>query len=280
MFDTAKDWLKNEGMQVMDAVIMPGENYNHWGILIDGFVQQGFGMPYNMPYYKQLFENYGFQTYFEQNSYHVDLSKSFPDRIVNYAKHVANKGGFTFDHVHNNNINKYISDTTKVYNDVWSYFHAEHQFVEESYFDKIVKQLKPISNEKFLWFAYKDNYPVGMAIALPDLNKIIKPFKGKLNLFRKIKLVRLLKKVDRARLLVYGVHPDYHSSGLAAALFWKMSEAMKEEGIKELEMSWVGDYNPKVNRIYKHMGNSTHAKTHATMRYVIDPNVIFERFTN
>lgn len=55
---------------------------------------------------------------------------------------------------------------------------------------------------------------------------------------------------------------------------------MKNEGVEELEMSWVGDYNPKVNKIYTHMGNSYHAKTHATMRYIIDSDIIFERFTN
>jgi len=280
LFDSAVEWLKAAGMQAVDGVIVPGENYNHWGILIDGFSKQGFGMPYNLPYYKQLFENYGFKVYFEQNSYHVDLSKEFPERHVKFAKHIVEKGDFSFGHAGKKMNQKDVRNTTIVFNDVWSAFHANHQFVEEEYFEKIVKELKPVSNPKFIWFAYKDDYPIGMAIAFPDLNLIFDKFKGKFHLLNKLKMVHKIKNVNRARLLVFGVNPKYHSSGVAGALFWKMTEAMKEEGIEELEMSWVGDYNPKVNRIYKHLGNSTHAKTHVTMRYIIDSDIIFERFTN
>jgi hypothetical protein len=78
LFDAAIDWLKSEGMQAVDANTVPGENFNHWGVLIDGFYASGFGMPYNKPYYRQLFENYGFQTFFEHISYHVDLTNLFP----------------------------------------------------------------------------------------------------------------------------------------------------------------------------------------------------------
>ena len=66
LFDTAKNWLASEGMQAMDGPINFGENFVNWGLLVEGFMQQGYGMPYNFPYYRQLFENYGFKTYFEQ----------------------------------------------------------------------------------------------------------------------------------------------------------------------------------------------------------------------
>lgn len=280
LFKTAITWLKNEGMHVVDASIVPGDNYNFWGILIDGFEPQAHGMPYNPSYYKELFENYGFQIYFEQNSYHVDLTKEFPQRHIEYAQKIIDSNEYSYKHTENKNLEPYIQNVTDVYNDVWSSFHADWKPVKVEYFEKVIRKLKPISNEKFIWFAYKNEKPIGMAIALPDLNQIIKPFKGKLNLLNKLKLGLKIKKVSRARLMVYGVHPDYHNKGVAAALFKKVTDAMKEEGIKELEMSWVGDYNPRVNKIYKHLGNSHHAKTHATFRFMIDENLEFKRFTN
>ncbi len=280
LFDTAIKWLKNEGIQIVDASIVPSDNYNFWGILIDGFEPQAHGMQYNPPYYKELFENYGFQIYYKQNSYHVDLTKEFPQRHIDYAQKIIDSGDYTYKHTEIKNLKPYIQDITDVYNDVWSNFHADWKLVKVEYFHKLIHTLKPISNEKFIWFAYKDNKPIGMAVALPDLNEIIKPFKGKLNLINKVKLGLKIKKVSRARLLVYGVHPDYHNKGVAAALYKKLTDAMKEEGVKELEMSWVGDYNPRVNKIYKHLGNSHHAKTHATFRYMIDKSIEFKRFTN
>ena len=280
LFDVAIKWLENQGMQAVDANTVPGENFNHWGILIDGFSKQGFGMPYNKNYYQKLFENYGFQIYFEQFSYHVDLTKNFPERHQAFAEHIINSGEFNFEHFSHKNPEKYISDLTQIFNDVWSAFHADYVALDKNVFQKMYSEIKPILNQDFVWFAYKDHKPVAMEICFPDINQIIKPFKGKLNLLNKIRFALNLKKIDRARLLVFGVNPDYHHTGLMQALFLKMVESLKNSGIKELEMSWVGDYNPKVNKLYKHLGNTKLAKTHATFRFMIDKTIPFQRFTN
>ena len=47
LFNVAVDWLKAENMQAVDANTVPGENFNHWGVLVDGFIPQAYGMPYN-----------------------------------------------------------------------------------------------------------------------------------------------------------------------------------------------------------------------------------------
>ncbi|MCB0801240.1 MAG: hypothetical protein KDB91_12115, partial [Bacteroidales bacterium] len=43
---------------------------------------------------------------------------------------------------------------------------------------------------------------------------------------------------------------------------------------KELELSWVGDFNPKMISIYEAIG-AHKAKTHLTMRYMIDDALPF-----
>ena len=64
LFDTAKAWLAERGMEAMDGPINFGENLLNWGLLVRDYEQQGFGMPYNKPYYLDLFEDYGFQALF------------------------------------------------------------------------------------------------------------------------------------------------------------------------------------------------------------------------
>ncbi len=91
LFDVARDWLKERGMEAMDGPVNFGENYMNWGLLVDGFMQQGYGMPYNPQYYQKLFENYGFQMYFKQFSYHLDYSVPFPERFWKIAGWVAQK---------------------------------------------------------------------------------------------------------------------------------------------------------------------------------------------
>ena len=46
---------------------------------------------------------------------------------------------------------------------------------------------------------------------------------------------------------------------------------------KEIELSWVGDFNPKMRKLYEATGASQ-AKTHVTYRYLFDRNVPFKRF--
>ena len=76
----------------MDGPINFGENDNNWGLLVEGFMQQGFGMPYNKKYYKDFFEEYGFKNYFEQYSYHRTIRgqtgeiEQFPERMMKIAE--------------------------------------------------------------------------------------------------------------------------------------------------------------------------------------------------
>jgi hypothetical protein len=52
LFDTAKAWLQDRGMEAMDGPVNFAENDNHWGLLVDGFMPQGYGMPYHHQYYQ------------------------------------------------------------------------------------------------------------------------------------------------------------------------------------------------------------------------------------
>ncbi len=73
LFDTALEWQASRGIEAVDGPINFGENDNNWGLLVDGFVQPGFGMPYNKKYYRSYFEEYGFKNYFKQFSYHREV---------------------------------------------------------------------------------------------------------------------------------------------------------------------------------------------------------------
>ncbi len=72
------------------------------------------------------------------------------------------------------------------------------------------------------------------------------------------------------RAVVGGVHPSYQNSGVESAIFLHIYKVLKKShGYKELELSWVGDFNPKMIAIYEALG-AKKAKTHITYRYMID----------
>ncbi len=62
LFDTAMEWLSARGMEAMDGPINFGENDNNWGLLVDGYMQQGYGMPYHKKYYRAFLKNTALKT--------------------------------------------------------------------------------------------------------------------------------------------------------------------------------------------------------------------------
>src|SRR5690606_27991651 len=66
LFDTAKQWLQQEGKEAMDGPINFGERDRWWGLVTKGYQEPLYGMNFNPPYYVELFEQYGFKVFFEQ----------------------------------------------------------------------------------------------------------------------------------------------------------------------------------------------------------------------
>jgi len=51
LFNSAKAWLESKGMKAMDGPVNFGENFINWGLLVEGFMPQTYGLPYNFPYF-------------------------------------------------------------------------------------------------------------------------------------------------------------------------------------------------------------------------------------
>ncbi|MFD2147280.1 GNAT family N-acetyltransferase [Mucilaginibacter antarcticus] len=268
LFDTAKSWLTENGMQAMDGPINFGENDTYWGLLIEGFTPPSYGMNYNPAYYKALFENYGFATMYEQITNHVEVNKPFPERFEKIANWVAQKPGYEFKHFKVSEIEKFAADFIEIYNDGWKDFDNFAPINYETILESFGK-MKAIMDEKLIWFAYVNGEPASFNIVLPDANEMLKPLKGKLDTIGKlIFLYRRWKGVKRMRAIVMGTKQKFQNHGLESALFTKLKYyvlPLKRYDI--MELSWVGDFNDKMMSLHKSMG-ATFGNKHATMRKI------------
>jgi hypothetical protein len=286
LFDTGKNWLASKGMEAMDGPVNFGENDNNWGLLVDGFMQQGYGMPYNKKYYRSYFEDYGFNNYFEQYSYHRELRSKenviveFPPRIMKIAEWLSKRPGYTFHHFEFGRKEKFINDLVEIYNSTWKIFKEDFTPLDPDFLDSIFNKAKPVIDKDLIWFAYYNDKPIAFFILLPDLNQIIKTFKGKLHLLNMLRFLffKAIHKMTRMRAVVGGVNPSYQNSGVESAIFFHLYDVFKRKPwYKELELSWVGDFNPKMIAIYEALG-AKRAKMHITYRYLINNNLKFTRY--
>jgi hypothetical protein len=280
LFDAAKEWLRSEGMEAMDGPVNFGPNNANWGLLCDGFTHPGYGMPYNFPYYQELFENYGFKTYFVQYSYHIDITRPFPERFWKIAEWVAGKAEYEFRHASWSEAEKYARDIITVFNQAWSNFKEDFIPLELEDLQNTIKSSKAFLEEDLIWFVYHRGEPIAFYIIFPDANQILKHLNGKLHLLNKIRFFYMLRtrRITRVRAIAAGVIPKFQNTGIESGVFKHLESSFKKKyWITEIELSWVGDFNPKMRSLYEAVGGQL-AKKHRTLRYLFDPEAEFERF--
>lgn len=286
LFDTACNWLSAKGIKAVDGPINFGENDNNWGLLVEGFMQQSYGMPYNKEYYKNFFEAYGFKNYFEQYSYHRAIRGTdgnivkFPERIMKIAEWLSKRPGYSFHHFQFRSKEKFVADIVEIYNSTWSLFKEDFTPLDPVILEESLAKARPVIDEELIWFAYFNDKPIAFFVLFPDLNQILKHFKGKIGIIElgKFMWLKSRHKMTRMRAVVGGVHPTYQNSGVESAIFFQLYKVFcKRPWFSELELSWVGDYNPKMIAIYEALG-AAKAKTHITYRYMIDKSLPFIRY--
>ena len=180
MFDASRMWLASRGMEAMDGPINFGQRDAWWGLLVEGYeFQPLYENPYNPPYYKELFENYGFRNYFNQNTYIWKIYDDDVNAMVHdRAKRLFSTPGYGFRQIDMSRIEEEAENFRIIYNKAWSLFSGVKPMTQEEAM-KIMETMKPIIDPEIIFFAYFNDEPIGFFIMVPDLNRIIGKFNGK-----------------------------------------------------------------------------------------------------
>lgn len=272
LFDTAKNWLQQQGCEAMDGPINFGDRDQWWGLLVEGFDMEPIvGMPFNPDYYEALFEAYGFKNYYNQYWFKMIVSDPLPQRFTERYEKFANKPGYEAKHISLKELDKYANDFATVYNAAWAQ-HGEAKEITKEQVLKLFKTLKPIMDERVVWFAYYKEEPIAMFINIPDVNQYIKGFNGRLGLWQKLQLLYKRKTMKYQKLvgLAFGVVPKYQALGIDSYLIKACGLLIQDKDwYKSYEMGWAGDWNPKMHNIYKSLGGSQ-SRRMVTYRYIFD----------
>ncbi|MDU0369934.1 GNAT family N-acetyltransferase [Hymenobacter endophyticus] len=281
LFDTCQQWLAARGQAAMDGPINFGERDRFWGLLTDGFTEPNYGMFYHQPYYQPLFENYGFQLYFKQYTCYREVATLLHPTFDKAAQRYAQEHPeFSFRHASKRDTDKLARDFHHVYNLAW----ANHSGVNPMSLDKardLVKQMKPVLDERILWFAYAGDEPVAFFVSLPELNQIFKHVGRNFNLWGKLRFLWEQRKYERRRDkklfgVIFGVVPAWQGKGVESALMVHARQEFMRAGYHDIEMNWIGDFNPRMLALTRSIGARIY-KTHVTYRYQFDRNRPFER---
>lgn len=281
LFDHCKNWLQQRGMEAMDGPINFGNRDRWWGLLIEGFDKQpNYQINYNFPYYKTFFEAYGFQVYFYQLTFGRPIAGPLDEKLYAKARMIESNPDYRFEYLKKSQWGSLASMIKDVYNRAWAN-RGELPELTDASAKMIVKQMKPLLDERLLWFGFYKDEPIAFFLSLPEVNQIFKYLDGKLDWIGKIKFVwhRFRRTNKKACGVLFGVVPAHQGKGVDGAIIESFRRVAQVDDFpyKEYEMNWIGDFNPKMIRVVEQI-NVQVTKRHATYRKLFDETKPFKRY--
>jgi hypothetical protein len=283
LFDVAKHWLLQRGMQAMDGPVNFGERDRWWGLVVKGNdIPPMYCMNFNPAYYQPLFENYGFKNFFNQVCFSLKVKNRIQEKFYERHAECAKDPNFHSAHIKKNQLDKFVKDFTIVYNKAWA-GHGGAKQLEEPVVRKMFHSMKPVLDERINWFVYYKDDPIGIWINLPDLNQWFKYLNGKFGLMQKLKFLWLksTKKNKKFTGLVFGVVPEFQGKGVDSYMVIEGCREIQKLRIingeyiigtpiyDDYEMQWIGEFNPKMINVAENLG-TYRSRILTTYRYLFD----------
>ena len=284
MFDACRQWLTSRGLEAMDGPINFGSRDAWWGLLVEGYEYEPlYTNPYHPPYYKALFENYGFQNFFNQNSYVWRAENGvLSDIALEKAHRVLANPEYQIRDIHNTDLAEAAENLRTIYNKAWALFTGVKEMSQQEA-QKLMRTLRPIIDPNLIYFAYHNDQPIGFFVMVPDLNCVIGKFGGKFGLIEKLRLMwelKVRKSCDRVFGIIFGITPQFQGKGIESAIMTYILENYIQKGrspYKSFEFAWIGDFNPVMNKMITNYVCATKHKMHTTYRYLFDRTKEFTR---
>ncbi len=271
LFNVSKHWLLQHGMEAMDGPVNFGERDRWWGLVVDGFQEPLYCMNHNPPYYKELFERYGFRPFYNQLCFGVDPKKPFHRKFHNRHAAIAHDPSYEVLHFDKSRVEKFAADFTQVYNKAWATHGGMKQLNQKDVLN-LFRRMRPVIDEKIAWFVYHHQRPIAIFINLPDLNQWFKYLNGRFDWWHRLRLLHYKRTRPNNKIvgMVFGIVPEYQGKGIDAYLIVEAGKVLQQLNYTEYEMQWIGDFNPKMINVAKHFGDTFQSRMLTTYRYLFD----------
>ena len=217
------------------------------GLLIDVFDEDPYIlMPYNPPQYAGFLEAAGYTKAKDLLAWHIDLTVPVGARVAAVADRVARRHDVKVRTVDLREFDRDFQILLSIYRAAWS---DNWGFVPptDAEMRQLAVDLRPVIDPELVLFAEIGGGAVACAVAVPDLNQVLKRMRGRLLPFGILSFLRRSRIIDQARLLLLGVLPAAQRLGLYPLLIAEIHGRGVRRGIRRGELSWTLEDNVAIN---------------------------------
>lgn len=248
LLQKALEWVEAKGMTAMRGPANFSSN-DVYGMLIDGFDDPpNILMPYNPKYYIDLLENAGFIKAKDLHAWDLHYHELLKSEKLKRGQALMRKRyNVRVDKLNLKNIKEELAKIKYVYNKAWEKNWGFVPLTDEE-IDAMAEDLKPLAAPEVTLFLYVNDQLVGFALCMPDYNQVFKKMNGRLFPTGIFKLMLGRKKIDRARIIILGLIPEFRGKGLDSILYYEIVHNASDIGIRRGEASWVLEDNVMMRR--------------------------------
>jgi ribosomal protein S18 acetylase RimI-like enzyme len=254
LLTAAQDWLAACKMKAMRGPWSFASQ--EWGLVLEGFTPPPVIMaPYNPPYYNDHLTRFGLSKVKDLMVYYVDSKEGYqiPERYLRLTDQVQKRYHVTVRSVDMKNLDREVATFVKLANlsiaDNWGFYP-----VTEDEGKALARDMKPIVDPRLLLFAEDaDGEAIGFAMALPDINLLLKGLDGRLFPLGWLKLLFGIPCIRQYRMWALGVVPEYQSKAVDALMYRKLYETLASQPVR-LEANYVLEDNYRMNNAVKNLG--------------------------
>jgi GNAT superfamily N-acetyltransferase len=246
----AAAWLTERGMAVMRGPVTHSTN-EACGLLVEGFDDPALvGMPWNPSYYAPLLEGFGLRKAKDLYMWQAATDAELPAKVRRIAERVAQDPR---TRIRGPDLREYDAEVRRVmdvYNASWE---RNWGFVPltDAEFAHAAQQLRPLvaRHPEGVLIVEIDGRPAGFCLTVMDVNQALAGLRdGRLFPCGFLRLLRGFKRVNRARVMAFGVRPEYRNLGLDALLLITGLDIGRRRGLRHVEVGWTLEDNAIVDR--------------------------------
>jgi hypothetical protein len=232
----AREWLRGRGCQLMRGPVNPSYNYG-CGVLVDGFGDPPvIGTSYNPSYYDNLLVGAGLGKAKDLIAFSLKAEQLVSVRTLaaRFASPPPGARLRPFD------VHQRERDIRLIWKLHSKGFTKNYDFAPLSLEEvrAIALDIERFGDKRLAQFCEVDGRPAGIAVAFPDWNQALREAHGRLFPLGWWRILRARRRIDRARIWLVAIAPEWQGTGLAGA-FLSLAGQPGLDQYTEIEASWI-----------------------------------------
>ncbi len=187
--------------------------------------------------------------------YLIDCSKNYqvPERILQLTDKVRQRYRVRVRPVNMKRLEEDVLTITRLANESicenWGFYP-----VTEEEARAMARDMKQIVNPAAILIAEEENgNPIGFAMSLPDINRVLKGLNGRLLPFGILRMLFMLPRLQQYRMWALGVIPQWQGRAIDTLLYRATYEALYSENLR-MEINYVLEDNDRMNNAISKLG--------------------------